>query len=185
MKTGGLAAHGAQLFDRIVVGERLAELPAFQQRDLIGADDQRIGVAGCHGTGFFLCKAHRGSARRFVRQGCFVHVRCGGLKRELQPFEEFAAVNGGRGKDKQLRIQRYSLGFLTECGEKYIMRASCTHDLSSIVWILPEMASKSAVKCRLRSCRVCGMYWKICRESCVIRCKAEWISWATIFWMSA
>ena len=83
METGGLAAHRAQLPDRIVVGERLAELPAFQQCDLIGADNQCVGVLGRYGAGFFLRKAQRSRTRRFARQGGFIHVWRDGLKREL------------------------------------------------------------------------------------------------------
>ena len=102
VEMGGLAAHRTQLRYRIVMGQWFAELFAFQQRNLVGTDDQRIGIAVSDDKGFLLREAYRGVARRFSRQGCFIDIRCHGIKRELQPFQEIFTKRGAGGEYKHI-----------------------------------------------------------------------------------
>jgi hypothetical protein len=84
--------------DRVVVAAGFAQLHAFEQGDLIRADDQGVGKALRDGAGLQYGQALGGVVGGFAGQRRLVHVRRGDLEGHAQAGEQFAAVGGGGGQ---------------------------------------------------------------------------------------
>src|SRR5690606_11807435 len=99
MEYDGLAAHAAQLRARALDRAGLAEDLGADVRDLIGADHERVVVAGGDRERLLQREAVGRRVRRLAGQRGLVDLGAGGFERDAQAFEQHAAVGGGRGED--------------------------------------------------------------------------------------
>ena len=98
-----LAAHQPQLGDGIFATSGLAEAFVAVGRNLVGSDDQGIGVKRHGGAGLGFGQAPGGGRGGFAGQRGLVGLRRNGIERDLQACQKFAAEGRGRGKNEQAR----------------------------------------------------------------------------------
>ncbi|MNG05844.1 hypothetical protein D3C84_890570 [compost metagenome] len=87
-----VAAGGEQLLASSFEGVRLAENLFAEHGDLVGADDQVLGVAGGQGLGFLPGQALDQLNGRLFGQALFVNIRGGPAEGQAQAFKQFAPV---------------------------------------------------------------------------------------------
>ena len=129
MKNNLLAPDQLQLFYRILMIQWFAERDMVQCRHLIGTDNERLRMCFGHGAGFCFGQAFGRFCRRFIVQRCFINFGVTGFKGDLQPLQQFLAVNRAGSQYDWLGIilyfQNFLLYFLTLTIKKYNMRALC------------------------------------------------------------
>ncbi|MND94729.1 hypothetical protein D3C80_869560 [compost metagenome] len=86
------AAGCAQLLAGALEGVRLAENLPVEGGDLVGADDQVLGVAAGEGAAFLFGQAADQSFGAFSRQRVFVDLRRLASERQVQALEQGATV---------------------------------------------------------------------------------------------
>src|SRR5690606_18323102 len=95
----GAAAAGEQLLERSAVISGLAQDPAAERRDLIGADHERRRPAR-GGLGLRGGEPRRGGLGGLAGRDLLVDVRRAGLERQPQAGEQLCPVLGGRSQNE-------------------------------------------------------------------------------------
>jgi hypothetical protein len=98
MEDDALAAHRAQLCGgaRMIAG--FADGHAVEIGDLVGADDDRLGVEPGDRVGLGEGQPEREVARRLAGMRCFVHIGRAHLERQAQALQQLLAVSRCRGE---------------------------------------------------------------------------------------
>ena len=129
MKNHLLAPDQLQLFYRILMIQWLAKRNIAQRRHLIGTDYERLRMRFSHGAGFCFSQTPSRFRRRFIEQRRFINFGMTCFKGNLQPLQQFLAINRAGSQYDQpgiiLYFQNFLLYFLTLTIKKYNMRALC------------------------------------------------------------
>ena len=94
------AAHRTQLRDRVLVRLRFRQRPPVEHRDLVAADDDRVGMAHGDRVRLLLGEAHGERGWRLAGARRLVDAGAHRLERQPEAREQLAAVRRGRGEDQ-------------------------------------------------------------------------------------
>ena len=102
-----LPAQRLQLRDRPVARARLAEDVPPAHGELVGADDETVGMPAGDDFGLAASQPADQVDGRFARERGFVDVRGGDRERHAQPLQQLLAIDGGRSQHQPQLAGRF------------------------------------------------------------------------------